>query len=411
MEETCDVLVVGAALNGMATALALGGRRLRRPLRVILADAGDPAAFASRGFDGRASAVTGTSRRMLEALGVWPALAGRAEAMREIIVSDGTGEDRGPILLRFAAAGEGHGPDAHMVENGHLYEALLREIEASPAIALRTFARVANLARGPGLAEARLADGRRLRAALVAAADGRASPLRELAGIACHGHDYGQTAIVLTVAHELPHEGRAEEHFTPDGPFAILPLAGNRSSIVWVERTAAAEALLALEAPAFAEEFGRRFGLGHGAFAIEGQRQHYPLRLQLAAEMTAARLALVGDAAHVVHPLAGLGFNLGLRDGAALAQAVHDAASLGLDPGGLDVLARYGRWRRFDTLATAMAMEGLNRLFSNDNPLLRLLRDGGLKMIDRMAPLKALLAAEAAGSGASLPNLMRGELP
>ena len=270
MEETCDVIVVGAALNGMATALALGGRRLRRPLRVVLADAGYPSAFASRNFDGRASAVVRSSRLMLEALGVWPALADRAEAMKEIVVTDGTGGRRGPALLRFAAEDKGPGPDAHIVENGHIYEALFRQVEASPSITLRAGAKVLNLVRGPGLAEARFADGGRCRASLVVAADGRVSPLRDLAGIACHGHDYGQTAIVLTVAHELPHEGRAEEHFTPGGPFAVLPLTGNRSSIVWVEATAAAEALLALEPPSFAGEFGKRFGVRHGAFASRG---------------------------------------------------------------------------------------------------------------------------------------------
>ncbi|MBM3519835.1 MAG: 2-octaprenyl-6-methoxyphenyl hydroxylase [Alphaproteobacteria bacterium] len=411
-DEAHDVIVVGAALNGMATALALGGGMLRRPLNVLLVDAGDPSSFARSSFDGRASAVVRSSRRMLEALGIWPALADRAQAMNEIIVSDRAATDApGPALLRFAVAEEGHGAGAHFIENGHIYGALLAAVEASPAITLLNRCKVEGLIRGPGLAEVRFADGGRQRASLVVAADGRASPVRELAGIACHGHDYGQTAIVLTVAQEKPHDGRAEEHFTPSGPFAVLPLPGNRSSIVWVERTADAAALLALDAAEFAAAFGRRFGLSHGAFTIVGERQHYPLRLQLAAEQTAARLALIGDAAHVVHPLAGLGFNLGLRDSAALAQCVHEAAALGLDVGGADVLARYGRWRRFDTLATAMAMEAINLLFNNDNPLLRVLRDLGLRAVDGVPAAKALFAAEAAGSGGGLPNLMRGELP
>jgi 2-octaprenyl-6-methoxyphenol hydroxylase len=215
--------------------------------------------------------------------------------------------------------------------------------------------------------------------------------------------------LVATVTHELPHHGRAEEHFTPSGPFAILPLPGNRSSLVWSERTEDARRLLDLPLTAFEDELRVRFGTHLGEVKLISGRHGYPLAMYVAERFTGPRLALVGDAAHVLHPLAGLGFNLGLRDVAALADCIHDAAALGLDLGNDTVLDRYASWRRFDTVATAAAMDGMNRLFANTNPALTLLRRAGLMAVNRMGGLKAVFASQAAGQSASLPRLLRGE--
>jgi 2-octaprenyl-6-methoxyphenol hydroxylase len=262
---------------------------------------------------------------------------------------------------------------------------------------------------GPGLAAVTLADGAELRAELIAAADGRNSPGREAAGIKLIGWPYDQMGLVATVTHELPHHGRAEEHFTPSGPFAILPLPGNRSSLVWSERTEDAKRLLDLPLPAFEDELRLRFGNHLGEVKLISGRHGYPLAMYVAERFTGPRLALVGDAAHVLHPLAGLGFNLGLRDVAALADCVHDAAALGLDLGSDSVLDRYASWRRFDTVATAAAMDGMNRLFANTNPALTLLRRAGLMAVNRMGGLKAMFATQAAGQSVNLPRLLRGE--
>jgi 2-octaprenyl-6-methoxyphenol hydroxylase len=256
---------------------------------------------------------------------------------------------------------------------------------------------------------ARLSDGTRLVTRLLVAADGARSRLREFAGIATYGWDYGQSAIVTTVAHERDHGGRAEEHFLPGGPFAILPLKGRRSSIVWTDTKAEAERILALADETFHAELERRFGLHLGEISVVGPRRSYPVALTIARSFVADRLALVGDAAHVIHPIAGQGLNLGLRDVAALAEVVVDAARLGLDIGGASVLERYQRWRRFDTMAMGVATDGLNRLFSNHSDALRLLRDVGLGVVDRLPGLKRLFMREAAGLVGEVPRLLRGE--
>ena len=232
---------------------------------------------------------------------------------------------------------------------------------------------------------------------------------REAAGIKLNGWPYDQTGIVATVAHDLPHHGRAEEHFTPSGPFAILPLPGNRSSLVWTERTKEAQRILAMDDDSFLDQLRRRFGDHLGEVRLDSGRHGYPLAMYVADAFTATRLALAGDAAHVLHPLAGLGFNLGLRDVAALAESVHDAAALGLDISNQAVLERYAIWRRFDTVATAAAMDAMSRLFANDNPALRLLRQTGLAMVNRLGPLKQAFVTEAAGTSGNLPKLLRGE--
>jgi 2-octaprenyl-6-methoxyphenol hydroxylase len=256
---------------------------------------------------------------------------------------------------------------------------------------------------------AALGDGRTLAARLLVAADGVRSRLRDLAGIAMIGWEYGQSAIVATVAHSRDHQGRAIEHFLPAGPFAILPLKNNRSSLVWVEEGAEAARIVMLPDPEFHAELEKRFGLHLGELTVVGPRQTFPLGFGVARSFIGERFALVGDAAHRIHPIAGQGLNLGLRDVAALAEAVTDAARLGLDPGGADVLDRYQCWRRFDTMAMGVATDGLNRLFSNRSDLLRLVRDLGLGLVDRMPALKGIFIREAAGLTGEVPKLLRGE--
>jgi 2-octaprenyl-6-methoxyphenol hydroxylase len=411
MELKTDIVVIGAALNGLAAALAVGGRNALRPLDVVLIDRSDPRQFARDAFDGRASAITASSKRMLDALGVWQAIAADAQPMTEIVVTDSKpGAEARPSLLHFGESEEPGGkPSAYMVENRHLYSALLDGALAAPNVALHAGATVTAYDFGLGLARISTEDGKVVKASLVIAADGKESRARKAAGIETRGWSYDQMGIVTTVRHELPHGGRAEEHFRPAGPFAILPLTGNRSSLVWTERSEDARAIIALDDDGFARALGLRFGSHLGHVAPIGPRHAYPLALFLARSFIARRLAHVGDAAHVVHPIAGLGLNLGLRDVAALAECIADAVALGGDPGSDSVLQDYERWRRFDTVMTAAATDGLNRLFSNDDAALRTIRDIGLKAVDRMAALKGFFMREAAGDTGRLPKLLQGE--
>jgi len=410
MSKRSEIIVLGAALNGLAVTLALAGRQALRPAQVTLIDAKDPGSFANSAFDGRASAITASSRRMFEALGVWDAIAPHAQPINRIIVTDSApGDEARPALLQFGEEEPQGAPSAYIVENRHLYGIFFKAVEESPHVALLSKTRVASFAYGKGLARLTTQTGEKLLAELVVAADGRNSPAREAAGIKTTGWDYGQTGIVTAVAHELPHEAVAEEHFRPAGPFAILPLTGNRSSLVWTEATETARYLLALSDEDFLAELRKRFGDHRGTVTLIGPRHGYPLSLFIAESFTGPRLALLGDAAHVVHPIAGLGLNLGLRDAAALAEAVARARYLGLDIGSEATLAQYSQWRRFDTNVTALATDGLNRLFSNDFPGLRQLRDSGLKLVNLAPPLKALFMREAAGQTGNLPKLMRGE--
>ncbi len=410
MISRSDIIIAGAALNGLAAAVALGGAQLRRPLQVTVIDAKDPRGFSSSGFDGRASAITASARRMFEALSVWSEIVPEAQAMQEIVVTDARlGAKARPILLHFGEEEMRGAPSAHMVENRYLYGALLSSATASPHITFVTGHAAKDFRFGPGLAEVTLDDGDVLKSSLIVAADGRNSAARAAAHIDLVGWNYDQIGIVTTVEHDLPHGGRAEEHFTPSGPFAILPLPGNRSSLVWTETEADAQRILSLDDTEFLAELRRRFGDRLGAVGQVGGRHSYPLAMFIAREFTGPRLALIGDAAHVVHPIAGLGFNLGLRDVAALAESVHDAFALGLDPGSEAVLGRYCVWRRFDTVMTALAMDGLNRLFANDNAALRVLRDAGLMAAGSSSKLKSLFVKEAAGQTGNLPKLLRGE--
>jgi len=406
---TPDVTIVGGGLVGLSMALALGGRGARPALAVRLLDAGDPEADFDAGSDSRASAITLSSRRLFEALNVWYRLDIVAEPIRSIVVTDSSlAEARPPALLSFDEGREGPGPSAFMVENRHLHQALREAAAEAPDIEIVGNVQVRDYA-FEGLAVRLATSAGDLATRLAIAADGRRSAARTAASIGVVGWSYGQSAITTTVEHEWPHEGRAEEHFLPAGPFAVLPLPGNRCSLVWTETDAEAARIMALEEEAFVDEMRRRLGERLGTARPVGPRHCHPLGLQIAKRFVSERLALIGDAAHVVHPIAGLGFNLGLRDVAALAESVSDAARLGLDVGSPTVLERYERWRRPDTLMVALATDGLNRLFSNDNALVRAVRDLGLGAVDRLPGLKQAFASEAAGLTGRLPRLLTGE--
>lgn len=406
-----QVVVAGAGLAGIAFALAVA-QTLRGRVAVTVCD---PALATDPGHDLRASAIAAGGRRMLMRLGVWDAVAAHAQPMREMIVTDSRlGDVVDPVFLTFDGAVEPGEPFAHMVENGPLLAALrARALDAGVTMLP---AGIARAQASGGLAQAVLTDGRDLAADLVVAADGARSRLRAQAGIGWIGWDYPQSGLVATVAHERDHEGRAVERFLPSGPFAILPLAPvtdaagklhHRSSIVWTERKDQVADLLSLEADDLVAELERRFGLELGEISLATPLRAWPLSFGVARSFVGERLALLGDAAHVIHPIAGQGLNLGLKDAAALAEAVSDAVQLGLDPGAADTLAGYERARRFDTVAMGAMTDGLNRLFSNDILPVRLLRDLGLGLVDRLPGVKRRLIREAAGLAGSVPALMR----
>lgn len=401
--ERTDILIAGAGFAGLALAIALR-QALGPAFAVTVADP----LLARPAVDARASAIAAAARRLLETIGVWQAVASEAQDIVDMAVTDSRLDDAvRPVFLTFGGEVEPGEPFAQMIENGPLLAALVAKAR-DEGFALAETSVVA-FAADPERVSATLGDGRRLSARLLVAADGGRSRLRDLAGIAMVGWEYGQSAIVATVSHTRDHQGRAIEHFLPAGPFAILPLKNNRASLVWVEDNAEAARIIALPDAEFHAELEKRFGLHLGDLQVVGPRQAYPLGFGVARSFIGERLALVGDAAHRIHPIAGQGLNLGLRDAAALAEAVADAARLGLDPGGADVLVRYQCWRRFDTLAMGVATDGLNRLFSNRSDLLRLVRDLGLGLVDRMPALKGFFIREAAGLTGEVPKLLRGE--
>ncbi len=401
--ERTDILIAGAGFAGLALAIALR-QALGPAFAVTVADP----LLARPAVDARASAIAAAARRLLETIGVWQAVAAEAQDIVDMVVTDSRLDDAvRPVFLTFGGEVEPGEPFAQMIENGPLLAALVAKAREEGVGLAETS--VVAFAAEPERVSATLGDGRGLSARLLVAADGGRSRLRDLAGIAMVGWEYGQSGIVATVAHTRDHQGRAIEHFLPAGPFAILPLKNNRASLVWVEDNAEAARIIALPDAEFHAELEKRFGLHLGELQVVGPRQAYPLGYGVARSFIGERLALIGDAAHRIHPIAGQGLNLGLRDAAALAEAVADAARLGLDPGGADVLERYQRWRRFDTLAMGVATDGLNRLFSNRSDLLRLVRDLGLGLVDRMPALKGFFIREAAGLTGDVPKLLRGE--
>ena len=400
-QQRFDVIIVGGGPVGLTLALAL--TRAARGIRIALVDR-RPLTVPQ---DNRASAIAAGVRRIFEALDVWPAMLATAQPINAMRITDsGTGDIARPLFLTFdGAVGPGEA-FAHMVPNSVTVQALLTGLgDAATVVAP---ASVAGYGVAGDLAQLTLADGTSLCAPLLVAADGGASALRGMAGIGVSGHDYGQTGLVTTISHALPHDGVAYEHFRPAGPFASLPLPGNRSSLVWTERRDAAERLLAFDNTALAAEIEAAMGATLGAVTIEEKLAGFPLKLQIARAFVAPRLALVGDAAHVVHPIAGQGLNLGLKDVAALAEVVIEAVRLGLDHGGDDVLERYQAWRRLDVAGMAAMTDGLNRLFSNDVAPVRALRDFGLGLVDRAGPVKSALIRAAAGVAPDGPRLLSG---
>jgi 2-octaprenyl-6-methoxyphenol hydroxylase len=398
-----DVLIGGAGFAGLALALALR-QALGPAFAVAVADPTLGRAVA----DGRASAIVAAARRLFEALGVWDAVAAHAEPIVDMAITDSKLDDAvRPTYLSFAGDVQPGEPFAHMIENRDLLAALVDKARSDDVTLLPVA--VADFTADARGVTVRLASGAAIRARLLVAADGGRSVIRERAGIQSVGWSYGQSAIVTTVAHERPHHGRAEEHFLPAGPFAILPLTGNRASIVWTEDAAEAERIMARDDTGFHAELEQRFGLHLGDIVVAGPRRAFPLGFAVARSFIAERVALVGDAAHIIHPIAGQGLNMGLRDVAALAEAIVDAARLGLDPGGATVLDRYQRWRRFDTMAMGLATDGLNRLFSNRSDVLRLARGIGLGVVERLPAVKGFFIREAAGLTGEVPKLLKGE--
>ncbi len=400
-----SIVICGGAFAGLALALALR-QGLGPDVPVIVAD---PALASRPSRDPRATAIVAACRRLFEAIGVWQDIGPGAQPILDMVVTDSKLEDATrPVFLTFAGNVEPGEPFAHMVENRLLIDALVQHAEAA-GVTLRATAVTTYDAQPNGIAVT-LADGSTIEASLLVAADGARSKLRERAGIATHGWDYDQAGIVVTVGHERDHEGRAEEHFLPAGPFAILPLKGQRSSLVWTEKRHEAARMVALSDDEFHAELEKRFGLHLGEIKALDKPRAFPLGYFVARSFIADRMALVGDAAHVIHPIAGQGLNMGLKDVAALAEVIVDAARLGIDPGQADVLERYQRWRRFDTMAMGVATNALNLLFSNESSLLRGVRDIGLGLVDRLPPLKSLFIKQAAGLSGEVPRLLKGEV-
>ncbi|PWR21273.1 2-octaprenyl-6-methoxyphenyl hydroxylase [Zavarzinia aquatilis] len=401
-----DALVVGGGLVGLTSAIALA----HAGLSVILVDDVAPEASLAPTFDGRATAIAHASCQLYRALGLYDGLAADGQPILDIRVSDGRpGEKPSPLSLHFHAADIGSDPFGLMVENRHARFVLNRAIAGLPAITTIAPARVTGTRRGGAGASATLADGRTIAARLIVACDGRLSPLRAEAGIRTIGWRYPQVGIVTTVEHERPHNGLAHEHFLPAGPFAILPLTGNRSSLVWTEASDLAPLLMRMDRADFDAELRRRFGDRFGAVHSVGPRFSYPLAFHVATRFADTRLALVGDAAHGLHPIAGQGLNLGLRDVAALAEVLADGIRIGLDAGDAELLARYERWRRLDSVIMGTVMDGLNRLFSTDLAPIRLARDLGLAAVERMPGLKRFFMHHARGTVGTLPRLLEGK--
>ena len=403
-----DVVIGGGGLVGQTLALALD----QAGLQVVVVDATKPTEALAASFDGRAFAIAFASYRMWRSLGVADALDKSAQPIREIMVTDGE-LGRGPSLLHLHFDGaeqrDAHEPLGLMCEARHVRMALDAAVKAKRSIRMIQPMSLNAIERDSAGVTARLADGTSLRAPLLVGADGRRSFVRAAIGVRTIGWDYPVTAIVATVQHERPHGAVAHEYFLPSGPFAILPLKGERSNIVWAEPRKAAEVLLKMPEADFLAELRLRFGDHLGALCLEGPRFGYPLSLQMAERMIDARVALAGDSAHAIHPLAGQGLNLGLKDCAALAECLADAVNVGLDPGDVSALERYQRWRRFDNVSMALGMEFFDKLFSNRIAPLRTARRLGLAAVNAIGPARRFFMRYAGAAAGDLPKLLRGE--
>jgi len=407
MTNTSDILIVGGGLNGPALALALA----QTGFTVTVIDALPQASLQGESFDGRGYALARASQLLLQQIGVWQHVGdSNAQPMLEIKVTDGhAGQGPSPFFMHFDHAEIEDGPMGYMVEDRFLRRALITAMEAEPRITLINQRRVEAQEVDASGVTLTLDGGDTLRGRLVIGSDGRKSGTAERAGIKRSGWDYGQTALVCAIAHEKPHHGIAHQFFMPPGPLAILPLPGNRSSIVWSESTATAQAIQALDDDGYIEALRPRFGDFLGDIKLAGKRFTYPLNLTIANAFVDERMALVGDAAHGMHPIAGQGLNAGLRDVGALAQVLTEAARRGEDFASSLVLQRYQEWRRFDVATLAAATDVFNRLFSNDNPVLRLGRDIGMGIIGSLPGLRRSFVREAAGLTGDLPKLLLGK--
>lgn len=405
MDYDTDIAIVGGGLNGPALAIALAGAGLH----VTVIDAQRRDVREVPDFDGRSYALALTSVRMLDGIGVWESVAAQAQPMLEIKVTDGrVGEGPSPFFMHFDHAEIEEGPMGHMIEDRYLRRAIMDKAVGTEGIQLLDDHEVTGQTTDSCGVTLTLASGKLLRARLCVGADGRGSGVARRAGIKRTGWTYGQTALVCALHHEHPHGGVAHQFFMPPGPLAILPLTGNRSSIVWSETDANAARIHALPDDAYLDILRPRFGDFLGEISLAGARYTYPLSLSLAHNMVADRVALVGDSAHGVHPIAGQGLNAGFRDISALCEVIVDAQRRGEDFGGAVSLARYQEWRRFDNTALALATDSFNRLFSNDNPLARIARDIGMGVINALPGLRRGFIREAAGLTGELPRLMRG---
>ncbi|MEM0899322.1 MAG: ubiquinone biosynthesis hydroxylase [Pseudomonadota bacterium] len=406
MPRRVDVLIGGAGYVGLATGLAIA--KNAPDLNVAIVDAAPEGVWEK---DTRASAIAAAATRMLDELGCWEDIVKTAQPMTEMIVTDSRASDVvRPVFLTFDGEVEPGEAFAHMVENVHMVRALRKQCDAHGVMVFQGQALAGfEAASDDGSVTVETADGESVEASLLIACDGVRSRLRDMAGIKTVSWQYGQSGIVATIEHERDHGGRAEEHFLPAGPFAILPLSGNRSSIVWTERTEAANRLVAADEFTFEFELEQRFGHHLGEIKPLTKPRAYPLGLTLSREFIAHRFALAGDAAHGIHPIAGQGLNLGLKDAAAIAQVVVEAHRLGQDFGTLDVLDRYQRWRRFDTLQMGVTTDVLNRLFSNDIAPVRAARNIGLGIVDRLPAMKTFFIRQAAGLAQTAPNLLQGK--
>jgi len=406
MEFDTDIAIVGGGLNGPALGLALA----QIGLRVTIIDRLESDVRKDAGFDGRSYALALTSTRLLDGIGVWGDVAENAQPMLEIKVTDGrAGEGPSPFFMHFDHAEIEEGPMGHMVEDRHLRRALTDATQTTENITLLNGEDVIAQDVDASGVTLTLASGKTVRAKLLVGADGRGSGTAMRAGIKRIGWGYGQTALVCAISHEKPHGGVAHQFFMPPGPLAILPLTDNRSSIVWSETTENAARINALPDDAYLDVLRPRFGDFLGEISLAGARYTYPLSLSLAHSMVADRVALLGDAAHGVHPIAGQGLNAGMRDVAALAEVIADALRRGQDVGSATVLDQYQIWRRFDNTALALATDSFNRLFSNDSSLLRIARDVGMAAINALPGARRGFIREAAGLTGELPRLMRGK--
>lgn len=407
MKFDTDILIVGGGLNGpaLALALALGG------FRVTVIDARHAPTRAEAGFDGRAYALAIASRRLLTMIGIWQMVGDLAQPIRQIKASDGlAGQGPAPFFLTFDAAEIEEGPMGFLLEDRHLYAAFLAAMRAEPNVTLMSGETVTDQELTANGVAVTLGTGGRLTARLLVGCDGRGSGTASRAGIRRIGWGYGQTALVTAIHHQKTHDGTAHQFFMPEGPLAILPLKGDHhSSIVWSETDENAARIQSLPDDLYLEALRPRFGDFLGDIALAGDRFTYPLSLSLAERFVAPRVALVGDAAHGVHPIAGQGLNLGLRDVAALAEVIITAARRGEDIGSPTTLEAYQRWRRFDSTALALGMDTVNRLFSNDNPILRAGRDLGLGLVNALPGLRRRFIRQAAGLQGDLPRLLAGK--